>query len=332
MDCIRSILPSQKPVLSQNHFQGLFCSPSNTSLYLTVRLAFEMVEGIADIIVLSLDTYNYLLGLPARLTEPQMSPLFPYATYLLSALLKRDAFHIYPHSGLKTQYTLPREWLVEDTESMAVDTPDVQQNPEIKKKGRPGKGDRSKKRKDALAQLDKWLDRSTYTYPDPPQTGEASTSGFGSSFAETSAVVSGKRTTHTLISHPPNASLAIYQLQKQEYLNTVGAGVTPNEMSGVHQEFGGAATFELNPERLKEKEAIGRANEAMLTRLKKIDEMAAEKGLEVGAEGGEMTGLERIEKAVKEMRSGLGSGRQGGILNLVEGAGMDPPATQGGNV
>ena len=49
LDCIRSILPSQKPVLSQNHFQGLFCSPSNTSLYLTVRLAFEVVEGIAEV-------------------------------------------------------------------------------------------------------------------------------------------------------------------------------------------------------------------------------------------------------------------------------------------
>ena len=66
-----------------------------------------------------------------------------------------------------------------------------------------------------------------------------------------------------------------------------------------------------------------RANDAVLARLRKIDEMAAEQGLEVGGEGGEMTGLARVERAVREHREGLS---RGGILNLLDGAGVDMSA------
>jgi hypothetical protein len=64
-------------------------------------------------------------------------------------------------------------------------------------------------------------------------------------------------------------------------------------------------------------EALERANMAVLARLKKIDAMAAEKGMEVGGEGGELTGLGRVERAVGELRVG----DKGGILGLSEGAG-----------
>ena len=47
--------------------------------------------------------------------------------------------------------------------------------------------------------------------------------------------------------------------------------------------------------------------------------MAAEKGLEVGGEGGEKTGLKRVERAVDELRQRNGSS---GILGLLEGAGL----------
>jgi hypothetical protein len=60
-------------------------------------------------------------------------------------------------------------------------------------------------------------------------------------------------------------------------------------------------------------QALERANMAILGRLKKIDAMAAEKGLEVGGEGGESTGLARVERAVGEGNPG--------ILGLTEGAG-----------
>jgi hypothetical protein len=44
-------------------------------------------------------------------------------------------------------------------------------------------------------------------------------------------------------------------------------------------------------------EALERANLAVLGRLKEIDAMAAERGMEVGSEGGELTGLGRVERA-----------------------------------
>jgi hypothetical protein len=51
-------------------------------------------------------------------------------------------------------------------------------------------------------------------------------------------------------------------------------------------------------------EVLKTANEAVLRRLREIDEMAASQGLEVGGEGGEKTGLARIEKVVGEMEGG----------------------------
>ena len=51
-------------------------------------------------------------------------------------------------------------------------------------------------------------------------------------------------------------------------------------------------------------EVLRTANEAVLRRLREIDEMAASQGLEVGGEGGEKTGLARVEKVVGEMEVG----------------------------
>ncbi|KAI0695136.1 hypothetical protein BC835DRAFT_1415020 [Cytidiella melzeri] len=284
---------------------------------------------------LSYDTYNHLLTLPTQLTTPQLSPLALYVSYLLSNLLEKDAFHIYPHSSLKTRYTLPREWFQEDTETpLETDVAaDGQSQKAPKKKGRPGKRDRAKKSREALVQLDRWLDKSTYAFPDPPAAGD------GTFFPVAIAGEGGgkgKRTTHTLISHPPTTSLMMYEMQKMEYFQAVDEGTSARNMTPdtdinstdtpVGQTHASGVDSEAcNPEleREKEKEALRRANEAMLARLKKIDEMAAEQGLEVGGEGGEMTGLERVERAVKELRKGSGSGRQGGILNLVEGAGVE---------
>jgi hypothetical protein len=73
-------------------------------------------------------------------------------------------------------------------------------------------------------------------------------------------------------------------------------------------------------EREEGMEALERANMAVLGRLKRIDAIAAEKGMEVGGEGGELTGLGRVERAAGELgKAGQG---KGGILNLTEGAGL----------
>jgi len=59
------------------------------------------------------------------------------------------------------------------------------------------------------------------------------------------------------------------------------------------------------------REVLRTANEAVLRRLREIDEMAASQGLEVGGEGGEKTGLARIENVVGQMEEG-----SGGILDI----------------
>ena len=59
------------------------------------------------------------------------------------------------------------------------------------------------------------------------------------------------------------------------------------------------------------REVLRTANEAVLRRLREIDEMAASQGLEVGGEGGERTGLARIENVVGQMEEG-----SGGILDI----------------
>jgi hypothetical protein len=61
-------------------------------------------------------------------------------------------------------------------------------------------------------------------------------------------------------------------------------------------------------------EVLRTANEAVLRRLGEIDEMAASQGLEVGGEGGEKTGLARVERVVGEMEAG-----SCGILGMVGG-------------
>jgi hypothetical protein len=68
--------------------------------------------------------------------------------------------------------------------------------------------------------------------------------------------------------------------------------------------------------------ALERANRGVVSRLRKIDEEAAAKGMEIGGEGGERTGLRRVERAADELGK-LGSvGGWGGLLGLLEGAGI----------
>ncbi|EKM61133.1 uncharacterized protein PHACADRAFT_83686 [Phanerochaete carnosa HHB-10118-sp] len=225
-------------------------------------------------IPLPLDVYKTLLELPSNLSTPQLLPLQPYATHLLETLLTAQAFHILPSSSLRAQNPsdIPRERFVEDGTEAPTGSA-------VKKKGRPSRRDKARKAKDAAAALDRWLDKNT--------VGGSSTS-------------TPSKTTHTLISHPPAASRAIYTMEKTQLLNVID---TPGD-------------------NLPTREALIRANDAVLTRLRKIDEMAAERGLEVGGEGGEKTGLARVDRAVKELKGGH-AGSRGGILNLLEGAGLE---------
>lgn len=273
------------------------------------------------------DLYASLLSLPQTLTA-QLTPLQPYAIYTISELVKSQAFHILPVSTLHplNPRELPRETFIQDRLSStnekhvasSVDrtggSPTVPEVP-TKKKGRPTKRDKKKKALQALNQVDKWLHKNTLTIQ--PPLADSNSAADGTEPGEADAASStAPITTHVLISHPPTATLNNYRTQKTQLLDLINPNLTSSAP--------GDPIVETTPAQ----EALERANKAVLARLKRLDEMAAEKGLEVGGEGGERTGLERVEKAVAELDvTSATSGPQSGILGLLEGAGIGNPET-----
>lgn len=207
--------------------------------------------------------------------------------------MKARVFYILPESDLcpSNPRELPRELFVQDPV-----LPESQSDaPQPKKKGRPSKRDKLKKAKDALGNLDKWLDRNTFI-PQIPPPGYMSMPG-PPPVAQ-----------HVLLSHPPIMSHYNYQVHKSHLLNALDP-LYPNPHAPTDTSDGRAA--------------LERANHHVLNRLKKIDRLAAEQGLEVGGEGGDRTGLERVERAVGELGKTGPLGRRGGILGLLEGGGME---------
>ncbi|KAG1715993.1 hypothetical protein ID866_1158 [Astraeus odoratus] len=157
-------------------------------------------------------------------------------------------------------------------------------NGTVKKKGRPSKREKKKKAKDSLLSLNQWLDRTKQTY-EVPSGAESSERG-------------GAMTTHALLSQRPVATRETYRWSKSGLLGELAS----------EGEVGWAA--------------LRRANEVVVKRMRKMDEDAASRGLEVGGEGGERTGLGRIDKAAGELGVEGSRGGPGGLLNLLEGAGL----------
>lgn len=222
--------------------------------------------------------------------------LEPYASQVLSTLTNAKVFYILPVSeiGPYNSRVLPREVYVEDVDESAeresLTAPLASEiDPQVpgtnstggdavttrapKKKGRPSKRDIAKRAKEAVAGLDRWLERTD-------SVGQVASAGPSRARGQ------------ALLSHAPTTSRANYGVQKARVLGAL----LEREGNGV--------------------EALERANLAVLGRLKKIDAMAAEKGMEVGGEGGELTGLGRVERAAGELAMGMG-----GILGLSQGAG-----------
>ncbi|KIJ68202.1 hypothetical protein HYDPIDRAFT_165121 [Hydnomerulius pinastri MD-312] len=241
------------------------------------------------------DLYNDIISLPDALSTEYLLPIRSHAIYILSALVEAQLFHILPSSDVHplNPREIPREHFVRDMEPMAAGSSASVSNAP-KKKGRPSKRDKIKKARDALASLDKWLDRTSYTYQ-PPQAADSS---------EPPQPV----TTHIVLSHPPSTSRNNYRTQKSNLLDAVDPSY-PYSLPGTSVANPGLA-------------ALSRANEAVVARMKRIDEEAAAQGLEVGGEGGERTGLQRVERAASELGEPTALGGRGGILGLLEGAGI----------
>jgi hypothetical protein len=238
--------------------------------------------------------YQSLLKLPDVLETDFLRPLRPHIIYVLSALQKAQFFHILPPSNLYplSPRELPREKFVSDTtdgyEQVAYATSNA-----TKKKGRPSKHDKVKKSKDAVIALDKWLDKTEYTYQ-PPQA--------------TNYEAPQPVTTHILLSHPPSTTRNNYRAKKSELLEKL----EPDYPYVTTEGLGRAA--------------LERANLGVVSRLQKIDEEAAAKGMEIGGEGGERTGLRRVERAADELGKIGSLGGRGGLLGLLEGAGIGQPS------
>ncbi|KAG1758983.1 hypothetical protein EDD22DRAFT_907928 [Suillus occidentalis] len=111
-------------------------------------------------------------------------------------------------------------------------------------------------------------------------------------------------TTHILLSHPPSTTRNNYRAKKSELLEKL----EPDYPYVTTEELGRAA--------------LERANLGVVSRLQKIDEEAAAKGMEIGGEGGERTGLRRVERAADELGKIGSLGGRGGLLGLLEGAGI----------
>lgn len=223
--------------------------------------------------------------------------LAPYASQVLSALTNTKAFYILPVSklGPYNPRMLPREVYIEEVDEMTEGTAPLESELDQpvaglsctgedavmtakvpKKKGRPSKREMAKRAKEAISGLDRWLER---------------TDSVGRT-ADGDGPVPSRARGQAVLSHAPTVSRANYGAQK---MGVLGALLEREDGRGV--------------------EALERANLAVLGRLKKIDAMAAERGMEVGGEGGELTGLSRVERASVELA-------KGGLLGLSEGAGI----------
>ncbi|KAH7885928.1 hypothetical protein F5I97DRAFT_2024075 [Phlebopus sp. FC_14] len=243
------------------------------------------------------DIYDAIMSLPNVLDNAYLAPLLPHAIYVLSSLLQLQFFHILPQSSTHplSPRELPREVLVVDSaETMsATGAPTPAGLEPTKRKGRLSKREKITMARHSLDSLDKWLNRTESTYR------PLHTSG---STKPTAPV-----TTHALLSRSPIVTRDYYRAQKLQLLNGIDS---------CYQD--GATTSQDNAARV----ALDRANHAVAARMRKIDEEAAKQGLEVGGEGGERTGLQRVERAVDELGRTTAAGGRGGILGLLEGAGI----------
>ncbi|GLB35996.1 hypothetical protein LshimejAT787_0302840 [Lyophyllum shimeji] len=152
-----------------------------------------------------------------------------------------------------------------------------------KKKGRPTKRDKAKKARLALDNLDKWLEATSAPLP------------------TLSGAPSSPTSEEIPVHHPLASSLKLYQTEKSRILDSLD---TPSSSSTLSLHAG---------------MTVEKANQFVLDRLKAAEGLFA---LDTFlAKGDEPAGVARVERAVRELGVAKTSGRSGGALNLLEGAG-----------
>ncbi|KAJ7099619.1 hypothetical protein C8R43DRAFT_250088 [Mycena crocata] len=117
------------------------------------------LRGLSHIPI-PIDQYTSLMSLPSTLSTAYLAPLQPFASYVVSALVNAQAFHLLPNSelGALNPRDVPREIFVEEG---LIDSNQPQ------RKGYNSKRDKVIKARTALDAVGRWLDET----PTPSGTG-----------------------------------------------------------------------------------------------------------------------------------------------------------------
>ncbi|KAJ7042401.1 hypothetical protein C8F04DRAFT_1075777 [Mycena alexandri] len=110
------------------------------------------LRGLSHIPI-PIDQYTSLIALPGTLTTPYLAPLEPFASYVVSALVDAQVFHLLPNSelGVLNPRDIPREIFVGEG---LIDSNQPQ------RKGHYSKRDKVIKARTALDAVGRWLDRT----------------------------------------------------------------------------------------------------------------------------------------------------------------------------
>lgn len=218
------------------------------------------------------------------MTGLDLQPLRFPVVFILSCFLRDNVFFILPQTdlGVMNPRDLPREIVSNDTILLA------NNNSLPKKKGRPTKIEKSKRAKAALDTLEKWLETSAC----PP-------SNFQRNNPFTFSQSSDSR--HILSTAAPLPALNDYQGDKARLLTRIGTSYADTE---------GSSSGTL---------ALEKANKLVFERLQEAQSLVDPD--EAPRDGIAIVGLERVERAIREVNSSQVA-RKGGVLNLLEGAGL----------
>ncbi|KAL5519211.1 hypothetical protein ACEPAH_894 [Sanghuangporus vaninii] len=278
LECIE---PTESPTMRAVGLFSLYAfymSQPSTS----IPRQFQSAHGIP----IPVDTLERLLDFPESLNGPQAA-LKPHAQYILQIL--RPRFLILPQSELQSQNPsiLPRE---EVRNELGLEEGNSN-NRRRKKQGRPSKLEKAQQTRAASDGLDRWLENSSYPLESiPARLDPAGGAGLwhaeDEETLEADPAIATDSTTHFALSQRPLASLDSYREKKATVVDLLhGSGHA---------------------------DAVDQAGRRVLRRLKEIDAAAAERGLEVGTEGGELSAIGRVESVVNE----------GKVLGLLEGGGL----------
>lgn len=213
--------------------------------------------------------------------------LKPIVKYILGVL--QPVFYILPQTSLFSQYprTLPRE-LVRDEVVLEEGVAHK------KKAGRPSKSEKAHRMRAAVTGLERWLEKSSYPANNVHNTNDpAGAAGMWRGEERTEDMnlcMENEYSTHIMLSQRPMATLNSYRNKKSVVVQLL-------------EDTGDSG-------------ALDRAGERIVRRLREIDAAAADQGLEVGTEGGDLSAIERVEAAVSE-RSSLAM-LEGGGLHVIE--------------